>query len=585
MVVTLNCITLKRSIVPPKRIFAPKSFHHRNHNRVVKCQAAIDDIDWRLGLALAGCSFEAYNDLEETKGPPLKQVSLNGTEVTYLSVQFLKERMAGLAIIMVLNATDLKPSDFWTLSPSSDPYALLCIGDSIGKTSVVNDTVNPVWNETLCLFIRNLKSQKLVVKVLDEDLRNDDLLGTGMRGLADLMDNEGPEEVTTIPLIGSNSTGNIRVSISFTPFSAALAEDVIATMGGPVVGSPTVIKSPWRDLQQAIFTAEAFADALFDPVAFVENPESDTQCYIFWNLAAQRICVAFRGTEQTKLKDLFTDLSLSPAEMNPERLSGSQIEPLGCINAFRNALMDAKGRSGAFLDVLQNKEQSQEIWVHGGFLAAYDSVSLQVIHLLETLIGEEGRRWTVHFTGHSLGGALATLCAYDCAQRKWTGGKPEFNLVNFGSPRVGNRKFSEHFDELVPQAWRVANENDAVVSVPRFFGYCHVGSLVQLKADGEIILVNESKEALGEGVQAVDMAVSTLQSVPEIVKKMFSDEGGDLSAGIGDLEDPNAVVQLLQNEIEDMKSLLEGTAVAEHLEPVYLENLKALLHRLFVAKI
>lgn len=31
------------------------------------------------------------------------------------------------------------------------------------------------------------------------------------------------------------------------------------------------------------------------------------------------------------------------------------------------------------------------------------------------------------------------------------------------------------FDALVPNAWRVANSNDAVTLVPRMMGYCHVG--------------------------------------------------------------------------------------------------------------
>ena len=42
--------------------------------------------DWQLGLALAGCSIEAYNALEVEEGSPcLKMTSGGGTEVTFVS--------------------------------------------------------------------------------------------------------------------------------------------------------------------------------------------------------------------------------------------------------------------------------------------------------------------------------------------------------------------------------------------------------------------------------------------------------------------------------------------------------------------
>ena len=41
---------------------------------------------------------------------------------------------------------------------------------------------------------------------------------------------------------------------------------------------------------------------MFDAVCFIDNPASDTQAWVFWNPAARTVCVAFRGTEQTKWK-------------------------------------------------------------------------------------------------------------------------------------------------------------------------------------------------------------------------------------------------------------------------------------------
>ena len=52
-----------------------------------------------------------------------------------------------------------------------------------------------------------------------------------------------------------------------------------------------------------------------------------------------------------------------------------------------------------------------------GFLSAYDSIRPQVISFVDTLLQDETEPWTLYITGHSLGAALATLCAYDLSLR------------------------------------------------------------------------------------------------------------------------------------------------------------------------
>jgi alpha-beta hydrolase superfamily lysophospholipase len=45
--------------------------------------------------------------------------------------------------------------------------------------------------------------------------------------------------------------------------------------------------------------------------------------------------------------------------------------------------------------------------------------SPQVFRLLDDITGQDkGKPWTVYVTGHSLGGALATLCAFELAARQ-----------------------------------------------------------------------------------------------------------------------------------------------------------------------
>lgn len=52
------------------------------------------------------------------------------------------------------------------------------------------------------------------------------------------------------------------------------------------------------------------------------------------------------------------------------------------------------------------------------------------------------------FTGHSLGGAVATLAAVDYACRA-SAGSPPSRLTTFGAPRVGNARFATMCDRLV----------------------------------------------------------------------------------------------------------------------------------------
>ena len=85
-------------------------------------------------------------------------------------------------------------------------------------------------------------------------------------------------------------------------------------------------------------------------------------------------------------------------------------------------------------------------------------------------------------TGHSLGGAIATLVAL--ALKKELG--RDVSLVTFGSPRVGDRTFVREFDRDVPLSVRVVRDNDLVPRVPTT-DYAHVKTLLHLDDEGKVI--------------------------------------------------------------------------------------------------
>ncbi|KAI4338131.1 hypothetical protein L6164_016478 [Bauhinia variegata] len=270
----------------------------------------------------------------------------------------------------------------------------------------------------------------------------------------------------------------------------------------------------------------SFIKSEFEKICFLDNPITDTQVAIWRDSARRRLVVAFRGTEQSRWKDLRTDLMLVPAGLNPERIGG---------------------------------DFKQEVQVHSGFLSAYDSVRIRIISLIRLAIGfidnhcEPLHKWHVYVTGHSLGGALATLLALELSSSqlaKW--GAISVTMYNFGSPRVGNKRFAELYNEKVKDSWRVVNHRDIIPSVPRLMGYCHVAQPVYLAA-GDLRNALENMEILGDGYEGDVIGEST----PDVIVNEFMKGEKEL------------IEKLLQTEINIFRAIRDGTALMQHMEDFY----------------
>ena len=87
-------------------------------------------------------------------------------------------------------------------------------------------------------------------------------------------------------------------------------------------------------------------------------------------------------------------------------------------------------------------------------------------------------------TGHSLGGALATIAGFDFFHdttltdefgEKWD--RNLINVVTFAAPRVGNEAFAKKFASTigVANSLRITSGYDMVPALPPYvFGYRHV---------------------------------------------------------------------------------------------------------------
>ena len=106
--------------------------------------------------------------------------------------------------------------------------------------------------------------------------------------------------------------------------------------------------------------------------------------------------------------------------------------------------------------------------VHQGFQAAYLSLRGDILQNIDTdlqKLGIHHQPVLVRATGHSLGGALATLCGYDLTTSRsrfaW-----EVRCVTWGCPRIGNGEFARACAKALPKYGRYINKMDLPSCLP-----------------------------------------------------------------------------------------------------------------------
>lgn len=145
------------------------------------------------------------------------------------------------------------------------------------------------------------------------------------------------------------------------------------------------------------------ADRVFE----VWDVRHDVQAYVAY--IKKDVVIVFRGTE-AKLDDIITDLKAWKT----------------CRGRYR---------------------------LHQGFVSAYMSVHRDIAKLIKHCVDKD-----VYITGHSMGGALAQICALFNPQ-------PKVKLVVFGSPKVGDRTVAKAISQVGGSFY--VNHADIVPRLPR----------------------------------------------------------------------------------------------------------------------
>lgn len=185
---------------------------------------------------------------------------------------------------------------------------------------------------------------------------------------------------------------------------------------------------------------------------YFENPASNTQALALLDNAGTAYLV-FRGTESTSLIDIMTDAAIGKRRWH----MGGRVHR-GFAKAYAGTgstrWIDRDGRHGPLHDRGFSIRDCLGAWL--------------AQHAKGRLVA----------TGHSLGGALATLLASE---------HPRCELVTFGSPRVGDSAFVALFDDPARVVLRFRGCCDLVSRVPpAWIGFRHPPGLRHIDHAGHL---------------------------------------------------------------------------------------------------
>lgn len=163
--------------------------------------------------------------------------------------------------------------------------------------------------------------------------------------------------------------------------------------------------------------------------------------------------------------------------------------------------------------------------VTAGFRGIYVNLKTQIQDALKKLTHNSNTQ--VFVTGHSLGGALATLAIPDILKNSQFTDSKRITLYTFASPRCGNREFATKFEGTKVQHWRIANTEDIVTTVP-----FPTGNIFEIK----------------------DQEIDKEKPNPEIEKEKPS-EGGGMKGGD---KNPNPIFGFFNDMFERIGETFDG---------------------------
>lgn len=176
--------------------------------------------------------------------------------------------------------------------------------------------------------------------------------------------------------------------------------------------------------------------------------------------------------------------SWSCATCSPSNIYETKLDKNGAIvifgfnHEYESIFIGFRGSSNIqnWISNIQIKQiqpyDDEQLYMEKGFYNLYYSMKDSIMYILDSL-SVKYNTYNVFATGHSLGGALATVFAFDMMYMK-----DKYNIkyvITFGSPRVGNEYFAQYFYSFDIYSKRITHYYDIVPHVPEeFLNYRHI---------------------------------------------------------------------------------------------------------------
>eukprot|EP00210_Caulerpa_lentillifera_P002854 g2728.t1 len=383
-------------------------------------------------------------------------------------------------------------------------------------SNIARDKTNPEWNSTHYLFLRKNTMfdsgvHKLNIYVLDFDAKwlrkntsfdelmsQSKVLGSVSYNIDKDFKRTGRHSLTVAFNRGEmNKDDQMKLRLHYQVLTAREYLDEITTIHCNVWFDEKPLETPNESLQR-VFEAAKVSSVTFRPLIYFHNGKTSTEGWIHTDIKKNVVIVTFKDICAIEENDLQT-------QADSDRL-----------------FMTSMAEDDYTLKLTDAVKNTENMRLHKGFLNAYESIRECLLETVRSFCWSWDESWLVVFAGESIGGALASIAAYEFANRTYEGKGVCVQMMSYGSPRVGNKAFIKSYADTVPVSYRFRYEKDTFTDFPRLLK--HVPNMVKIKADKTIKFIFPGLASTEDDVEDEE-AIDEQTNDGEVLTKAIQDCG------------------------------------------------------------
>jgi len=200
----------------------------------------------------------------------------------------------------------------------------------------------------------------------------------------------------------------------------------------------------------------------------IADPKFNPLCVIVMD-KNKNIWIIFRGTQVTNKNNILSGEAFYDIDLEQQDIIGNKQNSKIQSECTLNSICPLKKNNFySKFNNINEKLEYEPLLIHQGFLTLYDKmrekIHLKVSSLMKNYNFDIKTNYII-ISGHSLGGAMSNLCAFDFISYFYEYKK---FVYTFGSPRVGNTNFANYLNKFFPinNMFRITNTADVVTNIP-----------------------------------------------------------------------------------------------------------------------